>query len=127
MKYHCGCFLFFQRYMTAEFRRNKSILICKDIYQWYESRGICRRIGRRTFVSFAMKWIQSGCDKFQSWNLLNQTMGYYNSAQNRVIAGSPFLIEPGTEIIPLGASEDALPIIVEEIVSEEMQISNPCL
>ncbi len=36
-----------------------------------------------------------------------------------VIAGSPFLIEPGTEIIPLGASEDALPIIVEEIVSEE--------
>ena len=46
-------------------------------------------------------------------------MGYYNAGQNRVIAGSPFLIEPGTEIIPLGASEDALPIIVEEIVSDE--------
>ena len=111
----------FQRYMTAEFSQEQ---INPDM-QGYFINGTKAEVyvvglDEEHFVSFCDEnGFSLDVTNFNHGILLNQTMGYYNSAQNRVIAGSPFLIEPGTEIIPLGASEDALPIIVEEIVSEE--------
>ena len=111
----------FQRYMTAEFSQEQ---INPDM-QGYFINGTKAEVyvvglDEEHFVSFCDEnGFSLDVTNFNHGILLNQTMGYYNSAQNRVIAGSPFLIEPGTEIIPLGASEGALPIIVEEIVSEE--------
>lgn len=111
----------FQRYMTAEFSQEQ---INPDM-QGYFINGTKAEVyvvglDEEHFTSFCEEngfHIMTGSSN--RGILLNQTMGYYNAGQNRVIAGSPFLIEPGTEIIPLGASEDALPIIVEEIVSDE--------
>lgn len=111
----------FQRYMTAEFSQEQ---INPDM-QGYFINGTKAEVyvvglDEEHFTSFCEEngfHIMTGSSN--RGILLNQTMGYYNAGQNRVIAGSPFLIEPGTEIIPLGVSEDTLPIIVEEIVSEE--------
>ena len=111
----------FQRYMTAEFSQEQ---INPDMQGYFIGNNKAELyvvgLDEEHFVSFCEE-NRFSLDVTNSNHgiLLNQTMGYYNSAQNRVIAGSPFLIEPGTEIIPLGASVDALPIIVEEIVAEE--------
>ena len=111
----------FQRYMTADFSQEQ---INPDMQGYFIGNNKAELyvvgLDDEHFVSFCEE-NRFSLDVTNSNHgiLLNKTMGYYNSAQNRVIAGSPFLIEPGTEIIPLGASEDALPIIVEEIVAEE--------
>ena len=109
----------FQRYMTAEFSQEQ---INPDM-QGYFINGTKAEVyvvglDEEHFVSFCDEnGFSLDVTNFNHGILLNQTMGYYNSAQNRVIAGSPFLIEPGTEIVPLG--EGSTPIVVDEIISEE--------
>lgn len=109
----------FQRYMTAEFSQEQ---INPDM-QGYFINGTKAEVyvvglDEEHFTSFCEEnsfHIMAGSSN--RGILLNQTMGYYNAGQNRVIAGSPFLIEPGTEIVPLG--EGSTPIVVDEIISEE--------
>lgn len=109
----------FQRYMTAEFSQEQ---INPDM-QGYFINGTKAEVyvvglDEEHFTSFCEEngfHIMTGSSN--RGILLNQTMGYYNAGQNRVIAGSPFLIEPGTEIVPLG--EGSTPIVVDEIISEE--------
>ena len=109
----------FQRYMTAEFSQKE---INPDMQGYFigDNKAELYVVGldEKHFVSFCEEnGFNLDVRNSNRGILLNQTMGYYNSAQNRVIAGSPFQIEPGTEIIPLG--EDSAPIIVYEIISKE--------